>query len=193
MADLTRARRLASTMLFLRSGLMLIAGLYALLFPQVVLTVLVLLGGAMLLVDGLLGLWGVTFGGQRTGNVWFDVVRNVFSILTGGLILISPLVATLVTAVFLVYLVAFQAIFVGVMEIFVVVRERQHYARIWPVVLNGLVYLLFGLLLLLSPLTSAAVLVMIGGVMMVVFAVGLFGLAWRMRKGREAAAIQRPS
>jgi len=42
-----------------------------------------------------LGLWSLTFGGAKTGNFWFDVVRNVLSILTGALILFSPLLATL--------------------------------------------------------------------------------------------------
>jgi uncharacterized membrane protein HdeD (DUF308 family) len=37
-------------------------------------------------------------------------------------------------------------------------------------------------MLLLEPLGSAQVLVMIGGAFAIFFAIGLFGLAWRLRK-----------
>ncbi len=107
----------------LRGLLMLLAGIYAVIFPAQALFVLVIFGGALLLVDGLLGLWSLTFGGAKTGNYWFDVIHNVLAIITGGLILISPVFATLLTTTFLIYLVAFQAIFVGVMEIWVIVRS----------------------------------------------------------------------
>lgn len=184
MADLESLRRRGSTFLYIRAALMLLGGLYALFFPGAALTVLVILGGAMLLVDGLLGLWGLTFGGQhsRIGNYWFDVIRNVLAIITGVLILLSPLVATLLTATFLVYLVAFQAIVVGVMEIVVVMQERALYSKIWPVLLNGALYILFGVVLILWPLTGALALVSLGGVLMILFAIGLFMLASRLRR-----------
>ena len=60
-----------------RGLLMLLAGLYAVIWPGAALAVLVIAGGAILLIDGVLGLWSLTFGGAKTGNFWFDVVRNV--------------------------------------------------------------------------------------------------------------------
>src|SRR6185503_10746907 len=119
----------------LRGLLMLLAGLYAVIWPAAALAVLVLAGGAILLVDGVLGLWSLTFGGAKTGNFWFDVVRNILAIITGVLILLSPILATLLTVWFFVYLVAFQAILVGVMEIVIAIRERSLYSKIWPVLL----------------------------------------------------------
>src|SRR5690606_32041991 len=116
------------------------------------------------------------------GNFWFDVVRNALSILVGVLILISPFLGTLITATFLVYLVAFQAIFVGVMEIVVVIRERELYEKIWPVLLSGALYVLFGLLLLFAPIAGVLTLVMLGGVLLILFSFALFGRAWKLRK-----------
>lgn len=166
----------------LRALLMLLAGLYAIVFPAQALTVLVIMGGALLVVDSVLALWALTFGGAKTGNFWFDVARNVLSLILGVLILLSPLLATLLTATFLVYLFAFQAIVVGVMEIVVILRERELYARVWPVILSGVAYIIFGILLLLMPVISALVLVTLGGILMVIFAVALFALAWRLNK-----------
>ena len=172
----------------LRGLLMLLAGLYAVLFPGPALLVLVVFGGALLLADGVLGLWSLTFGGAKTGNFWFDVVRNVLAIITGVLILLSPLLATLLTATFLIYLVAFQSIFVGVMEIWVIVREREHYARIWPVLLSGVAYVIFGIALLFFPVTAAWVFVVLGGVLAIFFAIGLFALAWRIYQSAKTTA-----
>jgi uncharacterized membrane protein HdeD (DUF308 family) len=171
----------------IRGLLMLLSGLYAIVFPTAALTILVVVGGALLLVDGVLGLWSLTFGGARTGNFWFDVVRNVFAIITGILILISPLLATLLTATFLIYLFAFQAIFVGVMEIVLIIRERESYARIWPVLVSGALYVIFGILLLFAPMFSILVLVVLAGILMVLYSFGLFGLAWRMHRSATSS------
>jgi uncharacterized membrane protein HdeD (DUF308 family) len=171
----------------LRGLLMLLGGLYAVIWPVQALAVLVVVGGALLLVDGVLGLWSLTFGGAKTGNYWFDVVRNVLAVITGVLILISPIMATILTVTLLVYIIAFQAIIVGVMEIVVVVRERDSYARIWPVVLSGVLYVLFGIALLFAPLFGALLLVVLVGVLMILFSFGLFALAWRLNKAASGA------
>lgn len=166
---------------------MFIAGLYAIIWPADALTVLVLAGGILLLIDGALGLWSLTFGGGKSGNYWFDVVANALSLILGVLILLSPLIATILTVTFLASLVGIAALIVGVMQIAVITREREHYARIWPVVLSGLSYILLGLVFLFLPLISASIAVIFGGVMLVVFAFGLFGWAWRLYQRSRSA------
>lgn len=178
----TDTRRRWALITAIRGALMLLGGLYAIFFPAAALTALVIVGGALLLIDGVLGLWSLTFGGAKTGNFWFDVVRNALAIIVGVLVLVSPLIATLLTATFLMTLIALQAIVVGAMEIYIVVKERALYAHIWPVLLSGVIYVLFGLLVLVFPPAAAGVLVVVAGFLMVFYAVGLFGLAWRVNK-----------
>lgn len=187
MATVSGFRRRWAWVTLLRAALMLIAGIYAVIWPGTALVTLVMIGGALLLIDGVLGLWSLTFGGARTGNYWFDVVRNVFAIIAGGLLLVS-FMAALAFAVVLIYIVAVQAIVVGLMEIVVIVRERQSYARIWPVVLSGALYVLFGIALLFAPLMGAVVMTVIAGVLAIVFAVGLFGLAFKLFRQADAPA-----
>jgi uncharacterized membrane protein HdeD (DUF308 family) len=165
---------------------MLIAGVYAIIWPADALTVLVLAGGILLLIDGALGLWSLTFGGGKSGNYWFDVAANALSLLLGVLILLSPLLATIFTVTFLAAIVGVTALVVGVMQIVVITREREHYARIWPVVLSGISYILLGLAFLLLPLISVTIAVIFGGIMLVVFAFGLFGWAWRLYQRTKA-------
>ncbi|KKB85958.1 hypothetical protein VW29_04970 [Devosia limi DSM 17137] len=166
----------------LRGLLMLLAGIYAVFWPAQALTVLVLAGGILLVIDGLLGLWSLTFGGGKSGNYWFDVVANVLSLILGVLILISPWIATVLTATFLVYLVALSALIVGGMQIYIIIKERDSYARIWPVLLSGAIYVLFGIALFLAPLFSAVLLVVFSGILLIFFSFGLFGWAWRLHK-----------
>ncbi|MBU1305022.1 MAG: DUF308 domain-containing protein [Alphaproteobacteria bacterium] len=164
----------------LRGALMLLAGIYAVIWPDQALLVMVLAGGILLLVDGALGLWSLTFGGGKSGNYWFDVVSNALSLILGILFLLQPLIATVLTVTFLATLVGIAALVVGVMQIVVITREREHYARIWPVVLSGISYILLGLVFLFFPLLSASIGVIFGGVLLIMFSFGLFGWAWRL-------------
>lgn len=166
---------------------MLLAGLYAIIWPIEALAVLVLLGGTLLIIDGVLGLWSLTFGGGKSGNYWFDVVANAASLILGVLIVISPIMAAVLTVTFLAALVGIAAIVIGVMQIVVVVRERESYARIWPVVVAGLAYVLIGLFFLFLPLFTAAMGMVIGGILLVMFSIGLFGWAWRLYQSSKAA------
>jgi len=173
-------RRRWSLLVGLRGILMVLAGLYAVFFPLAALAVLVTIGAILLIIDGALGLWSLTFGGARTGNFWFDVVRNALALILGVLILISPLMATVLTATVLVYLFAFQAILVGVMEIWAVIRERDNYANVWPLLLSGGLYVLLGVALLFVPLVAAEVMVILGGILLLLFGIGLLAMAWRL-------------
>ena len=188
MANLTDAKKRWALITGLRGVLMLIGGLYAVFSPGAALTVLVIWGGALLLIDGVLGLWSLAFGGAKTGNYWFDVVHNALAIILGVLILLSPLMATMLTATFLIYIIAFSSIGVGAMEMWVIYKEREHYSKIWPVLLSGALHVLFGIALLFAPLFGALLLVTLVGVLMIVFSVGLFAMAWRLNKDANAAA-----
>jgi uncharacterized membrane protein HdeD (DUF308 family) len=186
MAVSSKTKRRFALATALRGLLMLLAGLYAMIWPIDALAVLVLFGGILLVIDGVLGLWSLTFGGGKSGNYWFDVVSNAASLILGIVILISPLLATIFTVTFMSMLVGIAAIVVGVMQIVVVVRERESYARIWPVVLSGISYVLLGLVFLLFPLLSASIGMIIGGILLIVFAIGLFGWAWRLYQASKA-------
>ena len=52
----------------LRGLLMLLAGLYAVIWPATAIFVLVMVGAFVLIIDGVLGVWALTFGGAKTGD-----------------------------------------------------------------------------------------------------------------------------
>ncbi len=170
----------------LRALVMLIAGLYAVITPGAAIVTLTLIGGAVLLIDGVLGVWALTFGGAKTGNFWFDVIRNVLAIILGVLVLLTPVFSAIVFTMFVVYVLAIQAVVVGVMEISIAIRERALMSRVWPVLLAGVLYVIFGIALALAPLMGAVFFVVFAGVVMILFSVGLFTLAWRIYRGATA-------
>jgi uncharacterized membrane protein HdeD (DUF308 family) len=170
----------------LRGLLMLGAGLYAVIWPTEALAVLLLFGGVLLIIDGALGLWSLTFGGGKSGNYWFDVFVNAASLLLGVLFFIQPLLSTVITLSFFGFIVGAVAILAGVMQIVVVVRERESYARIWPVVLTGLSYVAIGLVFMLFPVITWAFWTILGGLVLIFHAIGLFGWAWRLYQASKA-------
>jgi uncharacterized membrane protein HdeD (DUF308 family) len=167
----------------LRGLLMLLAGLYAVIWPVQALVLVVTVGAILLIVDGALGLWSLTFGGAKTGNFWFDVARNALALLTGVLILLAPVLSAIFAATFFVYFFAVQAIIVGAMEITIAIRERALYAKIWPVLLSGVLYVVLGIVLFLWPLMGAQFGVTLAGVLTILFGVALLGLALRLWRG----------
>lgn len=188
MAVSAKTKRRFALATALRGLFMLVAGLYAIFMPSAALTVMVLAGGILLLIDGVLGLWSLTFGGGKSGNYWFDVVANALSVLLGVVILISPWIATIFTATFLAVMVGIAALVVGVMQLVVIIRERDSYARIWPVVLSAISYILLGLVFLFFPILGILVGVVFGGILLVLFSFGLFGWAWRLYQTSKAVA-----
>jgi uncharacterized membrane protein HdeD (DUF308 family) len=171
----------------LRALLMLLFGIYCVIWPTQALTTLVIVGGVVLLVAGVLGLWGLTFGGAKSPTYWWDVLRSALAIIVGVLILISPLMATVLTTSFLLILIGLEAIVFGVIEIYFVYRERDSYARIWPAVLEGVLSILFGLVLVFFPLLSVIVGVIWLGFLMILFAIGLGMFAWRLYRGAQTS------
>jgi uncharacterized membrane protein HdeD (DUF308 family) len=164
----------------LRALLMLLFGIYCVIWPADALTTLVIVGAVVLLIAGVLGLWGLTFGGVKSPTYWWDVIRSALAIIVGVLILISPLMGTLFTVTFLATLIGIEAIVFGVIEVYFVYRERDAYHRIWPAVLQGVLYILFGIALIFWPLLGALVGVLWLGILMILFSIGLFMFAWRL-------------
>jgi uncharacterized membrane protein HdeD (DUF308 family) len=173
-------RRDAAWAIALRGLIMFATGLVALLFPETALQLVVGVGGTLLLIDGVIGLWTRISGRVTTGNVWFDYIRNILAIISGVLIIISPSVATTLTVTVLIYLVGIQAIVVGVMEALAIIREWKQLPDPAALLLISIIYVLFGIVLIASPIVTANAAVAAGGLLAVVFSLALFSVAWRL-------------
>src|SRR6185312_2605541 len=167
------SERFAATLTALRGLIMIAAAIVAFMFPEQTVTFLVLAGGGLLLVDGALGLATLSYSGPRDTAFWFTLVRNALSIIAGLLVLSGSFLLTIFTLSFLAGLVGTVAVLVGIMEILSTMVGRGRRARLWPVLLGGGLYIVFGLALAFIPLSSAVTLVRVIMVLLVLYGLSL--------------------
>ncbi|MCK7558210.1 DUF308 domain-containing protein [Chitinophaga sedimenti] len=82
----------------------------------------------------------------------------------------------------LIYLVAFWAVFVGLMEVIVAIRLRKQINGEGWYILGGLISIIFGILFWLNPIAAAISLTWLFGVYAVIIGIMLISLASRLRK-----------
>ena len=105
--------------LALRGLVAVLFGLLTFLLPGITLVTLVLLFGAYALVDGV---FNVIAFFRVASHHWAFLIEGVIGIIAGILTFVWPAI----TAIALLYLIAFWAIFTGVLEIVAIAVRRVH-------------------------------------------------------------------
>jgi uncharacterized membrane protein HdeD (DUF308 family) len=161
----------------LRGILGILFGLIALFFPGVTILSLVLLFSAYMLVDGAFSIAGVIRYGQRNERWGWMLLNGILSILTAVVAFLWPGL----TAVVFVLILAAWSIVSGVLMLTAAYRMKSGArARGW-LIFSGIVSLLFGALLVLSPLMGAVVLTWWLGAYVLVSSVIMLVLAFAVR------------
>ena len=166
----------------LRGFAAVLFGLLTFLLPGITIATLVLLFGAYALVDGLFNI--VAFF-RVASHHWALLIEGVIGIIAGVLTFTWPAI----TAVALLYLIAFWAIFTGVFEIVAGIRLRKVIANEWLLLLMGTLSALFGLLILMAPGAGALAIVLWIGAYALMFGIVLLALAFRLRGHRRLATV----
>jgi len=164
--------------------LLLLRGLFAILFgilafamPGVTLATLVILYGAYALADGILALVAAIRGGAPAPRWWLAIVGLV-GIVAG----LATFVVPGLTALLLLYFIAWWAIAIGVMQIIGAIRLRKEIDNEWMLIASGVVSVLFGAIMLISPGAGALGLLFVIGIFAVIHGVALISLALRLRR-----------
>ena len=165
----------------LRGLAAILFGVLAFVWPGMTLAVLVLLFGAYALVDGVLTLIAAFRGGVQHRIVM--LVEGVVSVLAG----LAAFVWPGLTALVLLYIIAFWAIVTGVLEILAAIRVRRAISNELGLVIGGIVSVVFGVVLLIAPGAGALAVIFLIGAYAVVFGIALLGLAWRLREHHQTA------
>lgn len=161
-------------------GLLSIAfGVTAFAAPFATMLALVLIFGAYSFVDGLFNIV-LAVRGARTGERWGLLLLNgVFSIIVGIAAAVWPGITVLV----FVMMIGGWAVVSGGLMLGAAFGLKISHGR-WLLVLGALVSVIFGLLLLASPLMGAVVLTWWVGLYAVIFGAVLIALALRLRSHR---------
>lgn len=164
--------------LALRGLAAVLFGLLTFFLPGITLVMLVLLFGAYALVDGI---FNVIAFFRIASHHWALLIEGVIGIIAGILTFAWPAI----TAIALLYVIAFWAIFTGVFEIIAGVSLRKVIANEWLLVVIGILSFLFGLLILFAPGAGALAIVFWIAAYALVFGLFLLVLAFRLRGHRR--------
>ena len=133
--------------LVLRGVFAILFGIAAFLWPGLTLGALVLLFGAYAFVDGVFAIAAALVG--RSGGLpwWAMLVEGLIGVAAG----IATVVWPGLTALALLYMIAFWSVATGVFEIVAAIRLRKEIQGEWALVLSGVLSVLFGLILVIFP------------------------------------------
>ncbi len=156
----------------------IVFGILALAWPELTLLVLISLFAAYALVDGTLALTrGFRRSGDRGGPDWWRVCRGVVSIAAGIIAFTMPDI----TAYALLLVIASWAIVSGVIELVAAYQLRNAIRGEWLLALEGVVAVLFGIALIVSPSAGALAVVWLIGAFAISSGVLLLIIAFRLR------------
>ena len=168
--------------LLLRGIAAVLFGLVALFWPGITLYVLIIFFGAYALVDGIFaivaGVRGV--GGRR----WLLLAVGVLGVLAGLIAFFYPNI----TALVLLYVIAFWAILTGILEVVMAISLRSEIENEWLMGLSGVLSVVFGVLLAALPRVGLLSLVWLIRIYALIFGVALIVLSLRLRGHRQEGA-----
>jgi uncharacterized membrane protein HdeD (DUF308 family) len=158
----------------------LLRGIVAILFavlaftrPGITLTALVLLYGAYVLVDG-----AFTLAVGVMAKTWGLILSGVLGIIAGIVTFAYPHI----TALVLLYIIAFWAILTGVLEILAAVRFRKEFENEWLLGIGGALSVLIGIWMIVQPGAGALSVVWLIGIYALFFGILMVALALRFRR-----------
>ena len=163
----------------IRGILLFLLGGYALFRPGMTLGTLAQVVGIFVIVDGILSIVAGIIGDVPSRG-WV-IVRGALEILVGAFVFANPLIVAGVTAAFLVYVLAFSAILSGVLEIVAAIQDRKQIEGEGWLILGGAITVLFGVVLLISPLSFGLFMVRVLGAFAIFSGVSLIVFAFRLR------------
>jgi uncharacterized membrane protein HdeD (DUF308 family) len=160
----------------LRGVAAIIFGVLAFASPGATLLALVLVFGIYAIVDGVLAVI-TSFQIREVFSQWWVVLlEGLAGIVVGIIALVYPQV----TAGALLLLIAFWAVFTGIMEIIAAIRLRKEINNEWTLIVNGILSVFLGVILFVYPLSGALGLIWAIGIYAVFSGLLMLYLAFRV-------------
>jgi len=169
----------------IRGILALILGLYAIFSPGKMLVAFVLVTGAFWLMDGMIFLFA-SFAGKATNtNPWWAGLRAVIGILAGIAVFSQPVLSTVFIVWLIVIILGLVTIISGVQEFINGIKLKKGW-----LVAGGIFYILFGIIVLHTPLMAAAVMARFIGIIAVISGVSLILFSFLLRKAEKEIEVE---
>jgi uncharacterized membrane protein HdeD (DUF308 family) len=157
-----------------------IFGILAFVNPGIALLVLAMFFAASILVDGAFNAIGAVQHREKDGW-WLMLLIGILGLVVGGYALLNPPVSMIA----FIYIVAFQAIVLGVFLVMLGYKVRQATSREWILYLTGALSVLFGVLVVVNPLAgSLSIVYLIAGWALVIGALKVI-FAFKVKNLKE--------
>jgi len=164
----------------IRGVLGILFGLIALFLPGATMLSLVLVFAAYAFVDGVFGIVSAVRAAREHERWGYLLLEGLVDIAAAAVAVLWPGI----TVVVFVFLVAFWAIFTGILELAAAFRLEFIDGRGW-LIFGGIVSVLYGAVLIVAPMIGAVVLTWWLGAYALVFGVSLVVLAFKLRARLE--------
>ena len=170
--------------LALRGLVAIFFGLASLFWPDLILAVLIVLFGAYALVDGVFALIAAFRSSGHGMRRPLLLIEVAIGILFGILALFWPDL----TALTLIYIIAFWAIFTGIARIVMAIMLRRDIENEWSIAFSGVLSVILGIVLLLLPGAGLLAYTWLIGLLALAVGVALVYYAYRVRGQRTSGS-----
>lgn len=180
--------------LVLRGVIAALFGIYALINPGAALSLLVLIFGIFLVIDGILSVVGAIVVGREGGSWGVFLLIGVLEIAVAILAFTNP---DVFASLFFI-LIGIWALFKGLFELLLGIAISKEVEGEWMLILSGVLSMLFGVLAILFPFfesAAAGAVILLGlyallyGVLMIIIGFGAKSLAKAVRKADAAGEL----
>jgi len=161
----------------LRGLLALILGVVMLFFPIPSILFLVIFFGAYALVDGIFAVVVSLMSAAHHKPRWWLFVEGLLGILVGVAVFAWPAI----TAMVLLYLIAFWALVTGIFEIIFSAATWKALPNNWLWLLSGILSVLLGAIMIAYPGTGALAVVFFIAIYLIMFGVVLMALGFTLK------------
>jgi uncharacterized membrane protein HdeD (DUF308 family) len=173
--------------LVLRGVIAILFGIMAFVSPGAVMLSLALLFGVYLLLDGAIGLVSAMQAWRADKRFWPLLAEALLNILMGVIALAFPAGAILAFVI----VTAFWALLSGGFMLAAAFRLSLEHGRLW-LAIGGIVSIVWGILLIVTPMLGAVVLTWWLGAYALVFGIMLVAVGFKLRARRVAAPPSPP-
>jgi len=152
-------------------------GLLAMFIPQKTILTIVMYFGIVILIIGLAMLFGVVNNMKNKHPYAADMAISIVTIIIGGLLTFY----TQKSLEIFVIVVGSWAVLLGILQLYLLSKYDYSRATKNTLLVNGLLTLIFGVVLFFNPFQSAAFLVTVSGILAFVFGIILISVSIKLK------------
>ena len=103
-------------------------------------------------------------------------------VIAGIIVLSQPALSAILTTSFLVWFLGIAALIYGINGLITGIRLRKEVKGEWSMILGGIFSIIFGIILMVSPLVSAITIIKIMGIVAIIGGISIILVAFDVRK-----------